>query len=179
MKFKSKLKEQRGSITLYVFTSMVFFTVVVVGLYVNSNNKLKKQEDEIDRIQRMYTRTDIDDLYEEVHYKYISSITPTITVKSTDGKTTYGVITGEGENSTVTVEIPSSVSSVRLYLSNSSNLSVDYAYKQTRDATTSTEVASGSFITGTVGQRYYVYIKFGDKTLSTNYTAVSLVKKTT
>ena len=37
MKIKSKIKEQRGSITLYVLTSMVFFVIVLIGLFITDN----------------------------------------------------------------------------------------------------------------------------------------------
>ena len=35
MKLKSKIREQKGSITLYVLTSMLLFTIVILALYVN------------------------------------------------------------------------------------------------------------------------------------------------
>ena len=44
MKIKSKIKEQKGSITIFVLISMIFFTIVVMALYVNSSYKVQAQQ---------------------------------------------------------------------------------------------------------------------------------------
>ena len=54
MKFKPNVKEQKGSITLFVLTSIMFFVVVLIGLYVSSNYKIQKQQKEIEKIQKNY-----------------------------------------------------------------------------------------------------------------------------
>ncbi len=61
----NKLKNEKGSITLYVLISMVFFIVVVYGVYFNTTNKAQKQNKEIEKIQKQYEKEDINDLYEK------------------------------------------------------------------------------------------------------------------
>ena len=65
MKIKSKIKEQTGSITLFVLTSMLFFVIVVVAVYVNTNYKAQAQQRELEKIQQTYQKEDINDIYLE------------------------------------------------------------------------------------------------------------------
>lgn len=58
-----KAKEERGSITLFVLMSMIFFVVVLVGLYVNSSYKVQKQQRELEKIQKVYETEDINMVY--------------------------------------------------------------------------------------------------------------------
>lgn len=60
---KNKIKNEQGSITLFVLLSILFFVIVLVGLYVNSINKVKKQSMELNKIQSSYESGSIDDLY--------------------------------------------------------------------------------------------------------------------
>lgn len=73
MRFKSKIKEQKGSITLFVLISIMFFVVVLVGLYVNSSYKIQKQQKEIEKIQKNYNKVNINELYEETYNKYMNT----------------------------------------------------------------------------------------------------------
>lgn len=59
----NKAKEERGSITLFVLMSMIFFVIVLVGLYVNSSYKVQKQQKEIERVQKTYETEDINAVY--------------------------------------------------------------------------------------------------------------------
>lgn len=70
MKFKSKIKEQKGSITLFVLVSIMFFVVVLVGLYINSSNKIQKQQREIEKVQKSYEKENVNDLYDKTYEKY-------------------------------------------------------------------------------------------------------------
>ena len=70
MEFKSKIREQKGSITLYVLISMLFFVIVLMSLYVNSSYKVQKQQREIEKVQDNYNKEDINDLYEKTYTKY-------------------------------------------------------------------------------------------------------------
>lgn len=70
MKFKSKLKEQNGSITLFVLLSIMFFVIVLMGLYINSSYKVQKQEQDIEKIQKSYNIENINELYNKVYEKY-------------------------------------------------------------------------------------------------------------
>ena len=73
MKFKPNVKEQKGSITLFVLTSIMFFVVVLIGLYVSSNYKIQKQQKEIEKIQKNYNKIDANELYNETYNKYINT----------------------------------------------------------------------------------------------------------
>ena len=65
MKLKSKIKEQKGSITLFVLMSMLFFVIVGVAVYVNTNYKAQAQQRELEKIQQTYQKEDINQIYEE------------------------------------------------------------------------------------------------------------------
>ena len=65
MKLKSKIKEQKGSITLFVLMSMLFFVIVVVAVYVNTNYKAQAQQRELEKIQQTYEKDDINEIYQE------------------------------------------------------------------------------------------------------------------
>ena len=73
MKFKPNVKEQKGSITLFVLTSIMFFVVVLIGLYVSSNYKIQNQQKEIEKIQKNYNKIDANELYNETYNKYINT----------------------------------------------------------------------------------------------------------
>lgn len=60
-----KINSEKGSITLYVLISMLFFVIVLVGLFVNSNYKIQQQERSVQKIQKGYEKSNIDDLYNE------------------------------------------------------------------------------------------------------------------
>lgn len=70
MKFKSKIKEQKGSITLFVLLSILFFVIVLVGLYINSSYKIQKQQKELERIQKSYNTENINDIYNKTYEIY-------------------------------------------------------------------------------------------------------------
>ena len=65
MKLKKRIREQKRSITLFVLTSMIFFTIVVAALYVNTNYKAQAQQREIEKIQQTYEKDDINEIYQE------------------------------------------------------------------------------------------------------------------
>lgn len=60
-----KLKKENGAITLFVLVSMLFFIIVLMGIYVNISNKIQKQEKEIQQIQKSYQKEDINSLYQD------------------------------------------------------------------------------------------------------------------
>ncbi len=70
MKIKLKLKEQNGSITLFVLLSIMFFVIVLAGLYVNSSYKIQKQQQDIEKIQKSYNSDNINDIYNKTYEKY-------------------------------------------------------------------------------------------------------------
>ena len=44
---------------------MIFFTIVVAALYVNTNYKAQAQQREIEKIQQTYEKDDINEIYQE------------------------------------------------------------------------------------------------------------------
>lgn len=60
-----KIQKEQGSITLFVLISMLFFMIILVGLFTNVSNKVSKQEKEINRIQQSYRQEDINEIYNE------------------------------------------------------------------------------------------------------------------
>lgn len=61
-----KIREEKGSITLFVLISIMFFVIVLVGLYITSSNKIQKQQQELEQIQKKYDTQNIDDLYNSI-----------------------------------------------------------------------------------------------------------------
>ena len=51
---KLNIKQEKGSITLFVVIAMMFFLMIVVGIYMQSQNKLQAQYSEIDAIKTNY-----------------------------------------------------------------------------------------------------------------------------
>lgn len=175
MKIKSKIKEQRGSITLYVLTSMVFFVIVLIGLFITSDNKIRKQETEIDKVQKRYERADIDNAYEEVHYKYISSKTPTVKVYL-NGTEIDEAKAEEKESSLKKINVKGTQVTLKF-----SNTGIGTAYAYTEIQKGDKKDITGNSLNVTIGdteKTIYAYIKYPDGSYSVNYTAVKLIKTT-
>lgn len=66
MLYKNKIKSSKGSITLYVLISMMFFLAIIFGIYANTSNKSKMQEKRIEKLQKEYKQEDINDLYNKI-----------------------------------------------------------------------------------------------------------------
>ena len=55
MKKKNKLlRNQKGSISMFVIVSVLFLTFVLIGIYTSYANKLKAQEEQLGKIQGNY-----------------------------------------------------------------------------------------------------------------------------
>ena len=63
LNLNKKIKKEQGSVTLFVLVSMLFFMFVLVGMYVNTSNKVAKQEREVNKIQQSYEQVNINDIY--------------------------------------------------------------------------------------------------------------------
>ncbi len=61
-----KIKNEKGSITLFVLMSMLFFMAVLIGLYISSSYKIQAQERETEQIQKNYETENIDNLYNSI-----------------------------------------------------------------------------------------------------------------
>ena len=72
-KYCQKIRQEKGSITLYVLISMFFFITVVLGIYFNSTSKVQKQNKEIEKIQKEYEKENINDIYEKTYNKYLEN----------------------------------------------------------------------------------------------------------
>lgn len=55
-KIRSKIKDQKGSITLLALTTMLMFTTIVAVVYVNINYKAQEQDKQIEKIQQSYQK---------------------------------------------------------------------------------------------------------------------------
>ena len=65
-----KIKQEKGSITLYVLVCMFTILFAVLGIYFNYNSKTQKQYKEIEKIQKEYEKENINDVYEITYNKY-------------------------------------------------------------------------------------------------------------
>lgn len=61
---KNLYKNEKGSITLFVLVSMMFFCLILLGFYLSSINSNNAQLKEIQSIKEQYTsQEDINDIY--------------------------------------------------------------------------------------------------------------------
>lgn len=74
------IKEEKGSITLFVLIAMLFFVVYLVGMYMLSTNSESCQIAEITRIKEIYELgvQNIDDVYETIYNDLEHYVTYTI-----------------------------------------------------------------------------------------------------
>lgn len=68
------IKNEKGSITLFVLIAMLFFLIVVFSVFISSSNKMQAQTSEIDKIQEEYDK-DIDEIYNQVYDQLIQERT--------------------------------------------------------------------------------------------------------
>lgn len=62
------MKQEKGSITLFVLVACLFFVLMLVGAYTFTLNKIQTQEQNLKQIQENYSRevTKVDEIYEEM-----------------------------------------------------------------------------------------------------------------
>ena len=61
---KNLYKNEKGSITLFVLVSMIFFCLILLGFYLDSISNNNAQLKEIENIKEQYTsQEDINDIY--------------------------------------------------------------------------------------------------------------------
>ena len=65
---KKRIKEEGGSITLFVLISFIFFLIVCIFIYLNINNKKISQTEEIKQIEKNYESTNevLEEKYEKI-----------------------------------------------------------------------------------------------------------------
>ena len=71
------LKKEQGSVTLFVLIAMIFFLIVTISIYVNSQSKLQAQNAEIEQIRKNYEKNDYSE-YLENTYNDLTQNTPII-----------------------------------------------------------------------------------------------------
>ena len=64
-KFKRKLKNEKGSITIFVLTAMLFFLIVIAGIFIFYSNKAVNQEKTMSGIKDEYSADNIDEIYNQ------------------------------------------------------------------------------------------------------------------
>ena len=171
MKYRSKIKSQRGAITLYVLISMIFFLVVVFGIYFETSNKIQKQEDELGKIQKEYEKNNLDDIYEETYNNYVNTETPTI--QAYNGETLKSEVIGEKVSSKKTMYLSNEHVTLKFL---SKNTSDNYAYSTTANGVkTKIEGNTLDIDITTNGKTIYVYIEDNNGNYSKNYTAVTMI----
>ena len=73
----SKFKEEHGSVTLFVLIAMIFFLIVTISIYINSQSKLQAQNAEIEQIKKNYEKNNYSE-YLENTYNDLTQNTPII-----------------------------------------------------------------------------------------------------
>ena len=60
-------KKEQGSVTLFVLIAMIFFLIVTVSIYVNSQSKLQAQNAEIEQIKKNYEKNNYNEYLENTY----------------------------------------------------------------------------------------------------------------
>ena len=170
-KVKQSIKQEKGALTSDVLLSMLFFLVVISGIYFNTNNKMQKQEKEINKIQQEYQKNNIEEIYEQAQTNYTSVDAPSIQIY--DGETLKKEITGEKTNSKKTVYLLSNKVTLK-FLSKSINDKYAYSTEENGEKTKLEEDRINTEVT-TSGKTLYVYTINEEGKYSQYYTAVTLI----
>ena len=75
--FKNIIKNEKGSVTLFVLIAMIFFLIVTISIYVNSQSKLQAQNAEVEQIKKNYEKNNYSE-YLEHTYNDLTKNTTTI-----------------------------------------------------------------------------------------------------
>lgn len=73
---RSKLKNEKGSITLFILLSILFFLIVIFSVFMVSSNKKQAQTSEVDKIKQEYEKSinNIDQIYNETLTENLSNL---------------------------------------------------------------------------------------------------------
>ena len=58
------IKDQKGSVTLFVLIAILFFTIILLSVYNSNMNKLQTQDRDISKMQQSYEK-DANEVYEK------------------------------------------------------------------------------------------------------------------
>lgn len=102
-----KTKNERGSITIFVLTGMVFMLIVLMTAYAGINNKLQAQNKKIETIKLQYEGNDIEQEYKEAKEREEKSIVNASDIAGMRDKTyIYGAtVTGYTLPSTTSTDV--------------------------------------------------------------------------
>ena len=67
-----KLKNQKGSVTIFVLIVMIFFLIMLVSLFANTKTKIIEQEKQIAIIQKEYETENINQTMEQKYDEIIN-----------------------------------------------------------------------------------------------------------
>ena len=103
------LKTEKGSITLFVLISILFFLITAIGIYININNKNISQSSEISKIKSEYkvNKEQMNEIYEETIANQNKKINVSLTKVSDNTNYTSGMWTNDSIK--VKIEFPETV----------------------------------------------------------------------
>ena len=62
-----KIKNENGSVTLFVLIAMLFFLIVAIAIFTNLQHKLQVQNSEVDQIKKNYQQANYDEYLENTY----------------------------------------------------------------------------------------------------------------
>ena len=65
---KLNMNSQKGSVTLFVLIAVLFFSIILLGVYNKNMNNLQTQSSDVARIQKAYDKN-ANELYEQAIQK--------------------------------------------------------------------------------------------------------------
>lgn len=147
------LRNQKGSVVVYVLITMMVFTIICIGIFIKSSNKQQMQMETLDKLQELYSS---DENVEDVYKKHIGGdVIPIYTQEQF-------LAIGSDESLTINNSVYKLSKGNTYYLQ--SNINV------TGDATNIINMIKNQEI-NFEGQGYKIYMSNGDVyTENTNYT---------
>lgn len=114
------MKKERGSITLFVLIAMMFFLIVLIGIYLNIMNKNQEVKNTIDRIEKEYSldEIDLDQVYQEIINKEQEV---KISLRKLSDDTEYISGTWINDSVIVNIEFPASTQNKIIYINGVEN----------------------------------------------------------
>lgn len=128
-----KIKAETGSVTVFVLVAVIFFAVVLVGVYTNNANKLSAQEKEIQKIQEQYDLKDA-----EIQQKYTEKLEELnqdiiITYTGTTSGTNYKTTDWCSEDLKATITFAGEMDKATVIVTDSSGHDTSYTQQQFED----------------------------------------------
>ena len=73
---KKILKNEKGSITLFVLLAILFFLIMIFSIFISTSNKKQSQTSEVDRIRQEYEQSvdNINQIYNETLEENLSTV---------------------------------------------------------------------------------------------------------